>query len=82
MLESGPVLYDGGDGVTFTLEAEGEHVNVAFRKPLHKVQHKHWRYTAQQQEANNWLIKQTRTLNVRFYINVCRLQCTVFYIIQ
>lgn len=41
------VLYDGGDRVAFPLEAECVDSDVTVRKPLNKVQHKHWRHSKQ-----------------------------------
>lgn len=40
-------LYDSGDGVAFPLEVEGVDSDIIVRKPLYKVQLKHWWHAKQ-----------------------------------
>lgn len=47
MTELMVVLYDGGDRVASPLEAECVDSDVIVRKPLNKVQRKHWRHSKQ-----------------------------------
>lgn len=47
MLQLQVVLYDSGDGEAFPLEGECVDSDVIVRKPLYKVQHKHWSQSRQ-----------------------------------
>lgn len=46
-------LYDGGDRIAFPLETECVDFDVIVRKPLNKVQHKHWRHSKQNMESQS-----------------------------